>query len=80
MRRPVLLGVAWVAAAAVAVGLGFLAVSFVSASPTATLADVVGARGRDHGAAGDARGHRGRPLHGWKGRGGRRTGRRLVDR
>jgi hypothetical protein len=37
MRRPVLLGVAWVAAAAVAVGLGFLAVSFVSASPTATL-------------------------------------------
>jgi len=37
MRRPFLLGAAWVAAAAVAVGLGFLAVSFVSASPTASL-------------------------------------------
>lgn len=37
MRRPFLLGAAWVAAAAAAVGLGFLAVSFVSASPTASL-------------------------------------------
>jgi hypothetical protein len=32
MRRPVLLGAAWTASAAAAVGLGFLAVSFVDAS------------------------------------------------
>lgn len=38
MRRPALLGAAWLAAAAAAVGLGFLAVSFVgaSASPDAS--------------------------------------------
>lgn len=38
MRRPALLGAAWLGAAAAAVGLGFLAVSFVgaSASPDAS--------------------------------------------
>ncbi|MGY1746631.1 hypothetical protein [Blastococcus sp. SYSU D00695] len=44
MRRPLLLGAAWTASAAVAVGLGFLAVSLVdaSASPGTALAAATG--------------------------------------
>jgi hypothetical protein len=44
MRRPALLGAAWLGAAAAAVGLGFLAVSFVgaSASPDASLLAATG--------------------------------------
>lgn len=44
MRRPALLGAAWLGAAAAAVGLGFLAVSFVgaSASPDTSLLAATG--------------------------------------